>query len=92
MRYANPSTWNEYPNLPWIHFQAAHGGGFYVRNLNNGQVFFASNMAGVHEFAADNSTGLGTAIHKVTSAMGVQRCAPCARRQAKLNGIFRLFK
>jgi hypothetical protein len=92
MRYETPHTWNEYPNLPWIHFRAAGGGGFEVRNVKTGAQFFASNMGGVHAFAADNSSGLGTAVHKATSAMGIKRCEPCAKRQAAMNGLFRWFK
>ena len=86
MNYANPRTWNEYPRLPWIHFAAADGGGFLVKNLKTGAQFFASNMDGVHAFAADQSKGLGTAVHRATSAMGIKRCGQCAKRQAAMNG------
>lgn len=89
MRYANPNTWNLYPNLPWIQYKAADGGGFVVRNTQTGQEFFASNDAGVHQFAADNSSGLGDVVHRATSAVGMKRCGACAKRHAKMNGWFR---
>lgn len=87
MNYARPQTWSQYPNLPWIQFMAANGGGFHVRDSRTGHTFFASNMSGVHQFAADHSSGMGDAVHGVTSRMGVKRCGACAQRQAAMNGI-----
>jgi hypothetical protein len=86
MQYPNPGTWNEYPNLPWIHVKAAPGGGFYVRCTRTGDEFFASNMNGVHMFAADHSHGLGNVVHRAAKAVGATRCGACAKRQAALNG------
>jgi hypothetical protein len=92
MKYHYPQTWNEYPNLPWIHFMAADGGGFHVRDMRSGHTFFASNMAGVHQFAADHSSGAGNAVHGVTQRMGIKRCGKCAQRQAAMNGFTQKLK
>ncbi len=89
MRYSTPLTWNFYPNLPSIRYQAADGGGFNVQDLRSGATFFATTMAGVHAFAADHSNGLGSVVHRATKALGISRCEPCAKRQAAMNGWFR---
>jgi hypothetical protein len=86
MNRANSPTWNAYPNLPWIHFLALPGRGFHVRDTRTGETVSTADMRGVHQFAADHSQGLGTAVHKVTSAMGIPRCGACAKRQASMNG------
>jgi len=34
------------------------------------------------------SEGLGDTVKKITNAMGIKQCAPCKRRQQKLNRLF----
>lgn len=89
MQYSTPLTWNIYPRLPWIRYQAASSGGFNVQDMRSGKTFFATNMDGVHAFAADHSSGLGTVVHKAAKTLGISRCEPCARRQAAMNGWFK---
>jgi hypothetical protein len=36
-------------------------------------------------FLVDGDVGLGDAIHRVTAAIGIRHCQPCARRAAILN-------
>ncbi len=36
----------------------------------------------------EKSRGLGDTVKKITAIMGVKQCAPCKRRQQKLNRLF----
>lgn len=85
-------NWIPYPNIPWLSYQSCgcQNGGFYIQDQRKKQLFHAPDMDGVHQYAADNSGGgLGNAVHRVAQAMGIPRCASCARRQASLNRLFK---
>lgn len=58
--------------------------------MQSGKSFVAADENGLHQYAADHSgNGLGNVVHRATSALGMERCTPCAKRQAQLNGMFR---
>lgn len=82
--------WQRYPQVPWVLVAPAPQGGFYAMNERTGQQVFAPNMTGVHEFAADSAAapgrmGAGDVVARAASALGIQKCTPCAARQAALN-------
>lgn len=79
-------NWHPYPRLPHIEFRDA-GTHIEVRNTQTGETRRVLGSGDVHAFAADQTRGLGTTIHRVTSKFGIKRCTPCARRQAMLNAL-----
>jgi hypothetical protein len=82
--------WQVYDRrFPWIQW-AHHPEGFVMRDTRRAGKFFASSWDGVVSFAADRSTpegktGLGNLVKGVTGLFGVERCTPCAERQAEMN-------
>lgn len=87
-----------HPRVPWIHFDRLSRGGYLVVDSRTGERAFAPDERALAEFAARRSAapgyrGLGDALRSVTEKMGFGSCAPCARRQAQLNGLVpRLFR
>jgi hypothetical protein len=82
-----------HPHAPHILFRAIPGG-FEVVDERTGKRATTANIAGVHQFAADHSrvashVPLGDAVHRVASSLGLERCTPCAQRQAQLNRLVR---
>lgn len=82
-----------HPRLPWILVGPHPQGGFVVRDSRTGATAHAADPAGVARFAADHSAapgygGAGDAVQAVTQRLGLGSCAPCAARQAHLNGLF----
>lgn len=89
------SPWTQYPNIPWLFYTpcGCSNGGFYIYDTRTSQQFRASDMNGVHQYAADHSGSdsplrLGDAVHSVTKSLGMRRCGSCARRQSWLNRLF----
>lgn len=66
-------------------------GGWILKDSRDGFTVHAPTEAGVHQFLADRSNpnqgrmGLGDVVHSATAALGMERCTPCAQRQAALN-------
>lgn len=89
------TPWTQYPKIPWL-FYAPCGcqhGGYYIHDQRLGQTFKTPDMNGVHQYAADHSGQgsrfrLGDAVHRLTKAVGMQRCGSCARRQTAMNRWF----
>lgn len=81
-------TYRPYPRMPHIQWRPIPGGMFHVVDRQTGETSIVDE-AGVHQFAADHSRGIGNAVHAVTSKLGMNRCAPCAKRQAWLNSLSR---
>lgn len=83
--------WQVYDHrFPWIEWGHHPQGGFAIRDTRQRGTFHAKTWNGVVGFAADRSTpqgksGLGDVVKGVTSAFGIERCSPCAQRQANMN-------
>jgi len=80
-----------HPQFPWIHWGMHPQGGWILKDSRDGFTVHAPTEAGVHQFLADRSNpnqgrmGLGDVVHSATAALGMERCTPCAQRQAALN-------
>ena len=61
-----------------------------VEDTRSGKRALARDERGIHEFAAAAAAapgyaGAGDMVARMTGALGIQKCAPCAERQAALN-------
>lgn len=79
-----------HPEVPWVHIYPYPGGGALVVDVRTGARADVATDQQLHEFAAraaraPSHYGAGDAVAAVTSRLGIQKCAPCARRQAALN-------
>lgn len=97
--------WTRYhPRIPWLFWDycALDGGPvragepyqYVVHDQRTGQTIQCPTEDCVHQFAADHSSngrGLGDYVHRAAQAVGAERCAPCARRQAILNSLWSPF-
>lgn len=68
------------------------GNAFVVVDTRTNERWSVPTMDHVHQIAADRSAkqgavGLGDLVHRATSAIGMKRCTPCAKRQAALNAM-----
>jgi hypothetical protein len=83
-------NWQAFPQYPWI-FWAPYQGGFLLHDSRDKTQVFAPDQGSVAQFLADRSNpdrnrmGLGDLVHQATAAVGLERCTPCAERQAALN-------
>lgn len=88
----------QHPRVPWIHYQAASGGGILVTDTRTNEQAIADDWVGVEQFAADHSAapgygGAGDLVRAATERMGIAPCTPCAARQQAMNGWFpRVFR
>lgn len=83
--------WNVYDQrFPWVQWTHHPQGGFVVRDARQSGTYRAPTWEGVLKFAADHSTqqgksGLGDLVAGFTGALGIEKCTPCAQRQADMN-------
>src|SRR5690606_29913226 len=85
-----PMTWYEYPGNSNFAYLPQPGGGAIVVDRRTGQRALARTETEVHQFVAQRASapgylGAGDVVKKLTDTLGIQQCAPCARRQAALN-------
>lgn len=83
-------AWHEYPGNPNFAYLPQSGGGAIVVDRRSGQRALARTETEVHQFVAQRTSapgymGAGDVVKKLTDTLGIQQCAPCARRQAMLN-------
>lgn len=75
--------------LEWC--QSSVPGAYYLREVGKPETeVIVETKSELAQWVADHSARpshvpVGDWIHKVTSWLGIKRCAPCAERQAKLN-------
>jgi hypothetical protein len=82
--------WQRHARVAWVLVRSAPQGGFYAYNERTGDQVYAPTEMGVHEFAADSARapghlGAGDLVARAAGALGLQKCSPCAERQAALN-------
>lgn len=82
--------WQRHRQVPWVFFAPAPDGGFYAQNQRTGQQVYAPDQLALNEFAADcarapGRMGAGDVVARAASALGFQKCSPCAARQAAMN-------
>jgi len=75
-----------------VTIQSDPSGGVLVTNTRTGAQVVAYSDLQIHEFAAaaarsPGGMGAGDAVAAVTSRLGIQKCAPCAKRQAAMNRL-----
>jgi hypothetical protein len=79
-------AWLQHPTNPNVFYHPQPGGGARVVDRRDGAEAFARTEQEVHQFAARQpAIGAGDMVKKLTDALGIRQCAPCARRQAALN-------
>jgi hypothetical protein len=77
--------------LPWL-LVGKQATSFVIVDTRTNEQWEVPTIDHVHQIAADRSSqqgavGLGDLVHRATSALGIKRCAPCAKRQAALNAM-----
>jgi hypothetical protein len=76
-------------DMPWL-LVGQVGAEYVVQDTRDGSTWRVPSVAQVHQIAADRSAaqgyrGLGDLVHRAASAVGAERCTPCAQRQVALN-------
>ena len=79
-----------HPHVPWVVWGYEPNGHAIALNERTGERAYVANETQLHEFAAraaraGKGKGLGDLVAGVASALGIKKCAPCAKRQAMMN-------
>lgn len=65
-----------------------------MHNQRTGETYKANTLDEVHQYAAHISgqgarVPLGNFVNRITKSLGMKRCTSCAKRQVRMNRLFR---